>query len=110
MASTIDVFSLHSEIMSLYKDFANSFIDIADEQIEEALEVEGRNKSLWPDPLIQFNPSYESGLSIGDLAKEGVLHPLMAGKIYRSNTVFMNLNSSQKLTACATPFLPPRAK
>lgn len=30
---------------------------------------------LWPDPLIQLNPTFEPGSWIDDLCDEGVLHP-----------------------------------
>jgi len=29
---------------------------------------------LWPDPLIQLNPSFEAGETIDELVGEGVLH------------------------------------
>ena len=29
----------------------------------------------WPSPLIQLNPSFVGGGSIGELVEEGLLHP-----------------------------------
>src|SRR5215204_5075448 len=37
---------------------------------------------LWPDPLIQLNPSFEAGESIDELVDEGVLHEECA-RIFR---------------------------
>jgi len=30
---------------------------------------------LWPEPLVQFNPTFESSKPIGDLVEEGILNP-----------------------------------
>jgi len=78
MSSTIDIFAFHRDVMDRYQSFSSSFLDIDDPQIEEALKDVGRLKTMWPEPLIQFNPSYEAGASVASLVDEGVLHPLMA--------------------------------
>lgn len=75
--ATKDFFRLHDDIMSQYKSFANSFVDIDDRQILEALKTYGDEKSMWPDPLIQFNPSYQEGCSLKQLVDEGLLDPKM---------------------------------
>lgn len=33
------------------------------------------NGKFWPEPLIQFNPSFESGESVKSLCTKGILHP-----------------------------------
>lgn len=71
--ATKDFFRLHDDIMSQYKSFANSFVDIDDPQILEALKAYDDEKSMWPDPLIQFNPSYLEGCSLKQLVDEGLL-------------------------------------
>jgi ATP-dependent helicase YprA (DUF1998 family) len=35
-----------------------------------------KNQALWPDALLQLNPSYEMASTIQDLVNEGKLHPL----------------------------------
>ncbi len=101
MSKIIDIFSLHEDIMTKYKAFASSFVDIDDPQIEEALAIEGRNKIMWPDPLIQFNPSYEEGASIDSLVTEGVLHADMAAvfsgyKLHKHQEEALRLGSKGK--------------
>ena len=54
--ATKDFFRLHEDIMSQYKSFANSLVDIDDPQILKELKSYGDQKSMWPNPLIQFNP------------------------------------------------------
>jgi len=78
MMSTSDIFQFHRTVMDQYQSFAKSFIDIDDPQIEKALQDEGRLKTVWPDPLIPFNPAYELGKSTETLVAEGVLAPEMA--------------------------------
>ncbi|HNY22929.1 MAG TPA: hypothetical protein PKO22_12355, partial [Treponemataceae bacterium] len=78
MSGTIDIFAFHRKVMDKYQSFSKSFLDIDDPQIEAALQDEGRLKTMWPDPLIQFNPSYEQGASAESLVSEGVLTRDMA--------------------------------
>ena len=51
-----DIFPIHKKILDRYRDYIESFIDIADEDIREAVAQELRSGKLWPEPLIQFNP------------------------------------------------------
>jgi len=78
MQGPVDIFRFHRAVMDQYQAFAKSFIDIDDPEIEKALQDEGRLKTMWPDPLIQFNPAYETGAGVDSLIAEGVLTPGMA--------------------------------
>ena len=78
MKDTVDIFSFHRSVMDRYESFAKSHIEIDDAEIERALQDEGRLKTMWPDPLIQFNPAYENGESGASLVTKGVLAPEMA--------------------------------
>ena len=46
------------------------------------MDTEINDGLLWPEPLIQLNPSFKQGLSIDDLVDKGILHP-ECGKIFR---------------------------
>jgi len=63
LSRTTDIFRFHRDVMHRYQSFSQSFIDIDDPHIAAALQDEGRHKTMWPDPLIQFNPSYEPGVA-----------------------------------------------
>ena len=70
----MDVFSLRDWVVGEYRRFATSFTTIRAEDIRkqvEAIYAEGR---FWPDPLIQINPSYKEGASLGALIADGALH------------------------------------
>jgi len=69
------IFPIHRRILDRYRAYIESFIEIADEDIRKAVEKELSDGRLWPEPLVQFNPSYERNTSVDALVKEGVLHP-----------------------------------
>ncbi len=70
----MDVFGLHSQMLADYAAYTRSFIRIADERIRNKVDEEIRGGLLWPDPLLQLNPSFEPGTSIESLVSEGILH------------------------------------
>jgi ATP-dependent helicase YprA (DUF1998 family)/very-short-patch-repair endonuclease len=71
----MDVFGLRNRLVDDYSSYIQSFIQIRDGRIREMVEAELANGLLWPDPLIQLNPSFEPGMRIDELVAEGVLHP-----------------------------------
>lgn len=66
------VFDKHRRIMDEYKSYVSSFFRIEDERIKSAVEASVLGGQYWPEPLIQFNPSFELGESIQELVKQGV--------------------------------------
>ena len=74
----MDIFKLHSDIISDYASFVKGFINIADEQINKKVQKELNSGALWPAPLLQLSPAFESGTSIAEFVKHGVLHPKCA--------------------------------
>src|SRR3989344_3722809 len=68
-----NIFNLHNDILSDYKLYIDSFINIADDEILKKVKKEFDSGNLYPDPLVQFNPSFESGGKVEDLVNEGVL-------------------------------------
>jgi superfamily II DNA/RNA helicase len=71
--SAKNIFKLHKEILDDYKLYIDSFINIADERILSTVKKDFDSGNLYPEPLIQFNPSFESGGSVEDLVSKGVL-------------------------------------
>lgn len=68
-----NIFTLHQDIMSDYKLYIDSFINIADSQILNKVKDKLESGNLFPDPLIQFNPTFESGGTVDDLVKNGLI-------------------------------------
>lgn len=78
MAESIDIFHIHQKIMDDYRHFVRSFIHISDPSIRAVVEDEINRGKFWPEPLIQFNPSFELGESAQSLCDRGLLHPHIA--------------------------------
>lgn len=70
----MDVFELRKSLVRDYESYIRSFIHIQDKQIQERVEKELAQGLLWPEPLIQLNPSFEPGKRIDELVTEGLLH------------------------------------
>jgi superfamily II DNA/RNA helicase len=75
MAKSLDAFQLHSQIMADYRLFVDSFVNIKNKAISRKVEEEMSGGKFWPEPLLQFNPAFESGDSVQGLCSEGVLNP-----------------------------------
>lgn len=72
---SMDVFRLRDRLVSDYGSYVRSFITIRDERIRATVEEALNGGLLWPEPLIQLNPSFEPGESIDELVDRGILHP-----------------------------------
>ena len=59
MSRATNIFNLHRDIVADYKQFVSSFININDEQIRKVVEEDIHTGRFWPEPLVQFNPSFE---------------------------------------------------
>jgi ATP-dependent helicase YprA (DUF1998 family) len=70
----LDVFELRNRLVGDYGSYVGSFIRIKDARIEDEVRRSLDDGLLWPDPLIQLNPSFEAGETIDELVAEGTLH------------------------------------
>jgi ATP-dependent helicase YprA (DUF1998 family) len=70
----LDVFELRNRLIKDYESYVSSFIRIRDERIEEQVRQGLDEGLLWPDPLIQLNPSFKAGETVDELVEDGVLH------------------------------------
>src|ERR1051325_7188876 len=71
----MNVFALRDRLVAEYSQYVRSFIQIRDERIGDLVTQRLDEGMLWPEPLIQLNPSFEPGAWIDDLVNESVLHP-----------------------------------
>ena len=70
----MDVFDLRNDIIGDYGAYVRSFLTIKDERIRRLVQEEMDGGFLWPDPLIQLNPSFEVGETLQGLIDNGELH------------------------------------
>jgi len=80
----VNVFELRERLVNDYADYTRSFVVIRDERIRERVDRELEQGLLWPEPIVQLNPAFESGGTIDDLVDEGLLHE-RCRQIFRRN-------------------------
>ena len=75
----MSIFDLRQSVIDEYSKYVQSFLSIADERVRSFIEESLlKNQALWPDALLQSNPSYEMASTIQDFINERKLHPLCA--------------------------------
>ena len=77
-----NVFGLRDQVLGDYRFYVESFIRIRDERIKAEVGGSLEMGVLWPDSLIQLNPSFAPGGSIDELVQAQVLHTECA-RIFR---------------------------
>jgi len=70
----MNIFEFRNSLVRDYESYIKSFIQIRDQRIKECVQQALELGALWPEPLIQLNPSFEPGDWFEDLVKQGVLH------------------------------------
>ena len=70
----MNVFELRDRLISDYSAFVQSFMNIRDPRIRQRVDSELSAGLLWPEPLIQLNPSFQLGENIDELVDAGILH------------------------------------
>ena len=83
-SSTMDVFGLRDRLIDDYSSYIRSFIQIRDDRIQDLVDSELAGGLLWPDPLIQLNPSFEPGYRTDQLVDQSILHE-ECRRIFRIN-------------------------
>jgi hypothetical protein len=66
-----DVFQLRDGVVGEYRDYFESFVRIDDPQIRAYVAERLREGEPWPDAVLQLNPAYEPGPTLGELAAAG---------------------------------------
>jgi len=62
----MDAFKTHEQVISNYRSYLSSFLNIADDRIKEEVKRAFESDGLIPNPLVSFNPSFEKGDSLKD--------------------------------------------
>jgi len=92
----MDAFELHRHVIADYADYTKSFVRIRDQRVRNRVEQEMAQGLLWPEPLLQLNPSFEPGRSIDELVAQNVLHPDCA-RIFRAKAHENDLGRAMRL-------------
>ncbi|MCS6976903.1 MAG: DEAD/DEAH box helicase [Gemmatales bacterium] len=78
----MNIFEFRNKLIGEYQAYIRSFMQICEPRLRAFVEEQLRAGVLWPEPLVQLNPSFEAGGTIDDLVAEGVVHP-ECRKIFR---------------------------
>ena len=70
LLSEMDVFKFRNRIISDYHGYVSSFISISQPRLREFVDDAFRSGRLWPDPLIQLNPTFKPGKAIAKLRRK----------------------------------------
>ncbi len=97
----MDVFKLRDDLINDYQSYVESFLRIRDPRIHKYVFDAIKEGLLFPDPIVQLNPLFESGGSIEDLVKDGILHPDCSNIFKRNKTehsrgMVLNLHKHQE--------------
>lgn len=80
----MNIFDLHNAVLDRYRDYVKGFLSIADPAIQSFVEEKLiEQRKLWPDALLQLNPSYAKADTVSELVSRGILHPTCAGIFQR---------------------------
>lgn len=98
----MNIFDTHERIISDYRSYIESFLNIQDKGIRDKVNESLEKGKLFPKPLVQFNPSFEFGASLADLCKPaGILHPELANifkgfQLYRHQVEALKLGTANR--------------
>jgi superfamily II DNA or RNA helicase len=97
----MNVFKTHASIIEDYSSYIRSFISIADPDIRQVVDRELSTGKLWPEPLLQFNPSFEMFGGLEKLIESKTLHSAIGDifkgyKLYRHQVEAIQSGTSGK--------------
>ena len=104
----MNIFEFRNQIIHDYATYIKSFIQIRDARISK---YTGQNLNagiLWPEPLIQLNPTFETGDLIETLITQGALHPECARIFRKDKGVGANGGDGKPLRLAARQYLTYR--
>ncbi len=67
-------FQLRDTVVGDYAQYVQSFLGIRDRSTRRFVEEYLEAGNLWPDPLVQLNPSFQPGATVSELVSDSVLH------------------------------------
>lgn len=93
----MNILSFHQQVLNNYKSYIKSFINIKDEAISKFVENEINEGKLWPEPLVQFNPTFELGRPLTSLNVHPALKDILPKRpLYRHQEEAILLGTSGK--------------
>ncbi len=74
----LDPFALNNQARETYEQYLRATVNMAEPRLREFVDAELSRGLLWPDPYLQISPKFTPGISLGELAGKGKIHPRTA--------------------------------
>ena len=91
----MDAFRLRNTVVGDYSDYIRSFLTILDPRITAFVDEKLAEGTLWPEPLLQLSPAFQTAETVDDLVAAGVVHPL-CGALFRGDKGSLRLYQHQR--------------
>ena len=69
----MNIFSLQDKVITDYQSYVMSFLRIRDHRIADFVNERMESGVLWPEPLVQLSPAYETGPTVEEIVARGKL-------------------------------------
>lgn len=99
-----NIFEIQKEIVENYQAFVECFIHIRNPKIKKVVDDHISKGLLWPEPLIQFNPSYKFGKSVEQLIEDKVIKPQFA-QVFKGYNLYEHQVEAIKLGCSGRDFI-----
>lgn len=80
------MFELRKQLVCDFSEYIRSFLRIEDDEISSFVEKELKSGVLWPEPLLQLNPSFQPGKLVDELIDAKVLDSKCGGIFRRGKS------------------------
>ena len=91
----MDAFKLRNTLVGDYASYVQSSLLIRDPRIATFVDQQMAAGALWPDPLIQLSPAYQTTATVDQVVDAGVLAPF-CGSFFRLNQQSLKLYQHQR--------------
>ena len=100
----MQIFDIHNKIIEEYESFITSFVNISNDKIRKHVEDAINTKKLWPEPLIQFNPSYVKAETFEELAVSKIVNPELPN-IFKAYNPYKHQTDAIKIALSGKDFV-----
>lgn len=93
----MNILKFHRQLIENYKSYIQSFLQIKDTKIRNYVDENIRNNKLLPEPLVQFNPTFEKKNSLSELGLHAELGSIFEGfELFRHQEEAIRLGAEGK--------------
>jgi len=100
----MNVFETHAAIVADYATYIRSFLKIADPEIRTVVEHALDQGKLWPEALLQFNPSFEMFGGVDELVSRGAIHADLK-KIFKGYSLYRHQVEAMEMGVAGRDFI-----